>query len=40
MGLYIVTEIVKRHEGTITVESEMGEGSVFHVTLPLQMHTE
>ena len=40
MGLYIVTEIVKRHEGTITVESEMGKGSAFHVTLPLQMHTE
>ncbi len=38
MGLYIVAEIVERHEGTITVESEMGQGSTFHVTLPLEKH--
>ena len=35
MGLYIVAEIVKQHEGTITVESEMGKGSTFQLTLPL-----
>jgi PAS domain S-box-containing protein len=38
MGLYIVAEIVERHKGTITVESEMGKGSTFHVTLPLEKH--
>lgn len=35
MGLYIVSEIVNRHGGTITVDSAVGEGSIFTVTLPL-----
>jgi PAS domain S-box-containing protein len=39
MGLYIVAEIVKRHGGTITVESAVGEGSTFTVTLPLTRGT-
>jgi signal transduction histidine kinase len=34
MGLYIVAEIVKRQGGTITVESAVGKGSTFTVTLP------
>ncbi|GCE29395.1 hypothetical protein KDA_48790 [Dictyobacter alpinus] len=34
MGLYIVARIVKDHEGIITVESEVGKGSTFTVTLP------
>ncbi|WP_374226767.1 ATP-binding protein [Ktedonobacter sp. SOSP1-85] len=34
MGLHIASEIVKHHRGTITVESEMGKGSTFQVTLP------
>ncbi|GHO87600.1 PAS domain-containing protein [Dictyobacter formicarum] len=34
MGLYIVARIVKHHKGTITVESEVGKGSTFTVTLP------
>ncbi|GHO45057.1 PAS domain S-box protein [Ktedonospora formicarum] len=34
MGLYIVAEIVKHHRGTITVESKVGKGSTFTVTLP------
>ncbi|GHO61138.1 histidine kinase [Ktedonobacter sp. SOSP1-52] len=36
MGLYIVAEIVKHHGGTITVESEVGKGSTFTVTLPMR----
>ena len=35
IGLFIASEIVNRHHGTISVESEKGKGSVFTVTLPL-----
>jgi len=34
MGLYICVEIVKRHRGKITVESQEGRGSTFTVFLP------
>lgn len=34
MGLFIVNEIVKGHGGSITVDSEVGKGSTFTVTLP------
>jgi PAS domain S-box-containing protein len=34
MGLYIVAEIIKCHGGAITVDSVIGEGSTFQVTLP------
>ena len=39
MGLYIVAEIVERHGGTITVDSEVGKGSTFTVTLPTRRET-
>jgi signal transduction histidine kinase len=36
LGLFIAGEIVKRHGGTITVQSASGEGTTFTLTLPLQ----
>ncbi|MBI2600164.1 MEDS domain-containing protein [Candidatus Daviesbacteria bacterium] len=35
LGLYISSEIIKRHEGKIWVESETGKGSVFSFSIPL-----
>jgi signal transduction histidine kinase len=34
LGLPIVRQIVQLHGGTVWAESNVGEGSVFHVTLP------
>ena len=35
IGLSIVKELVQAHGGAVSVESTLGEGSVFRVTLPL-----
>ena len=35
LGLALVRSIVQLHQGQIRVSSTLGEGSCFHVTLPL-----
>jgi signal transduction histidine kinase len=42
MGLFICSEIIKRHSGEVGVESEVGKGSVFYFTIPIkqEMHAE
>ena len=37
LGLAIVKHIVEMHGGSIWVESTLGQGSVFHLKLPVQM---
>ena len=39
IGLYISHEIIKRHGGSLSVESEKGRGSVFSFTLPYTSST-
>lgn len=35
LGLSIVYDIIKAHKGTITVDSRVGEGTAFHLSLPV-----
>jgi signal transduction histidine kinase len=35
LGLFISSEILKRHQGTLWIESEAGKGSIFCFSLPL-----
>ena len=36
LGLYLSRRIVEAHQGTIKVNSELGKGSIFTVTLPIK----
>jgi signal transduction histidine kinase len=35
LGLSIVERIIEKHKGAIHVESELGKGTTFHITLPI-----
>lgn len=35
LGLYLVREIISAHNGKVWLESELGEGSTFHFSLPI-----
>lgn len=35
IGLSVVQDLVKQHEGAIQVESQVGKGTIFHIRLPL-----
>src|SRR6185295_13254143 len=39
IGLFIASEIVQRHNGSISVQSEKGKGSVFTVSIPINSKT-
>src|SRR5690606_34763009 len=40
IGLYICSEIIRSHQGTIGVESSEGKGATFYFTLPLNIPTD
>ncbi len=40
LGLAVCYSIIKKHEGYITVESELGKGTTFHVYLPVSGNPE
>lgn len=40
IGLYICSEIIKRHGGTIGVKSDRDEGSEFYFIIPIKQHED
>ncbi|WP_442589582.1 hybrid sensor histidine kinase/response regulator [Pedobacter sp. AW31-3R] len=40
IGLYISAEIIRRHQGTVGVNSALGEGSEFYFKIPLNSFSE
>jgi len=40
LGLFIANEIVQQHGGTITVESQMDQGSTFTVCIPRELSVQ
>jgi signal transduction histidine kinase len=39
LGLFICRRIINAHEGEITAESKLGEGTTFHIYLPIMNNT-
>jgi two-component system NtrC family sensor kinase len=37
LGLSIVYDIIKKHDGEITLESELGKGTTFTIRLPIKI---
>jgi two-component system, sporulation sensor kinase E len=37
LGLMVSYRIIEEHKGTIQIESEEGKGTIFHITLPLDL---
>jgi signal transduction histidine kinase len=40
LGMSICYDIIKKHHGSISVDSELGVGSAFTITLPIKAHPE
>ncbi|WP_256218383.1 ATP-binding protein [Bacillus sp. MUM 116] len=39
LGLMVSYRIIEEHQGTIQIESEIGKGATFHITLPLMQNS-